>query len=86
MGFFKAGKMIDGYNQLREGMSKNDVISLLGEPNGHKRRGGVETLIWRNSEFKGWARGGTIERTIEVDFEDDKVTGWDGQNMSASRW
>ena len=86
MGFLKAGKMIDGYNQLREGMTKEKVISLLGEPDGQKKRNGIETLIWRNSEFKGWVRGGTIERTIEVDFEEGKVCGWDGQNMSASRW
>ena len=78
--------MIDGYKQLYTGMSKSDVIDLLGEPTGQKARNGIETLIQRNSEFKGWARGGTIERTIEVDFEDGKVTGWDGQNMSASRW
>ncbi len=86
MGVFKAGRMISGYKQLRQGMSKEEVISLLGEPNGQKKRGGVETLVWRNTEFKGWMRGGNMERTIEVDFEDGKVCGWDGQNMSASRW
>lgn len=86
MGFFKAGKMIDGYAQLRVGMTKNDVITLLGDPSGQRTRNGVETLIWSNTEFKGWARGGNMERKIEVDFEDGKVTGWDGQNMSASRW
>ena len=86
MGFFKAGRMIDGYAQLKMGMSKQQVLDLLGNPTGQRARNGVETLIWRNSEFKGWARGGTIERTIEVDFEDGKVTGWDGNNMSASRW
>ena len=86
MGFMKAGRMIDGYAQLQMGMSQSSVIGLLGEPSGRRMRGGVETLIWRNSEFKGWMRGGTIERTIEVDFEDSKVVGWDGNNMSMSRW
>lgn len=86
MGFFKAGILIKGYKQLRAGMSKNEVISLLGAPTGQKRSNGIETLIWRNTEFKGWMRGGNMERTIEVDFENDKVCGWDGQNMSASRW
>ena len=60
--------------------------TLLGDPSGQRTRNGVETLIWSNTEFKGWARGGNMERKIEVDFEDGKVTGWDGQNMSASRW
>ena len=86
MGFRKAGNMIRGYAQLTTGMSKNEVIKLLGEPSGRKNRNGVETLVWRNSEFKGWMRGGTIERVIECDFEDGKLTGWDGQNMSQSRW
>ena len=86
MGFFKAGRMIDGYKQLQMGMPKQQVLNLLGDPTGQRARNGIETLIWRNSEFKGWARGGTIERTIEVDFQDGKVVGWDGNNMSASRW
>lgn len=86
MGFFKAGKMIDGYSQLRKGMSRAQVLNLLGNPTGQRERNGIETLIWRNSEFKGWMRGGTIERTIEVDFENGLVIGWDGNNMSASRW
>ena len=86
MGFFKAGKMIEGYSQLKMGMSKEEVIKLLGEPNGHKMIDGVETMIWSNTEFKGWVRGGTMERKIEVNFKDDKVVGYDGQNMSASRW
>ena len=86
MGFFQAGRMIDGYKKLRLNMSKSEVISLLGEPTGQRLRNGVETLIWRNNEFKGLFRGGTIERTIEVDFEDGKATGWDGQNINASQW
>ena len=86
MGFFKAGKMIEGYSQLKMGMSKEEVIKLLGEPNGHKMIDGVETMIWSNTEFKGWVRGGTMERKIEVNFKDDKVVGYDGQNTSASRW
>lgn len=86
MGFFKAGNMIDGYSKLRMGMSKEEVIKLLGSPNGHKMLNGVETMIWSNTEFKGWMRGGNIERKIEVNFQNEKVVGFDGQNMSASRW
>lgn len=86
MGFFKANKMISGYKELKIGMPKEDVLLLLGEPNGHKVMDGVETLIWSNTEFKGWVRGGNMERKIEVVFKDDKVIGFDGQNMSASAW
>ncbi len=86
MGFFKANKLISGYSQLKMGMPKQEVISLLGQPNGQKAKNGEEILIWTNSEFKGVLRGGTMERRIEVTFEDGKVTGYDGQNMSQSAW
>ncbi len=86
MGFFKANKLIDGYSQLTIGMHKQKVISLLGDPSGRKVKGNEETLVWTNSEFKGALRGGTIERRIEVTFEDERVTGYDGQNMSSSAW
>lgn len=86
MGFFKANKFIAGYSKLEIGMPKEEVLNLFGEPNGQKVKNGEETLIWTNSEFKGALRGGTIERRIEVTFEDDKVTGYDGQNMSQSAW
>lgn len=86
MGFFKAGNMIDGYSKLKMGMPKEEVIKILGNPNGHKMINGVETMIWSNTEFKGWMRGGSIERRIEVNFQNEKVVGFDGQNMSASRW
>lgn len=86
MGFFKANKFIDGYSKLEIGMPKEEVLNLFGEPNGQKVKNGEEMLIWTNSEFKGALRGGTIERRIEVAFEDGKVTGYDGQNMSQSAW
>lgn len=86
MGFFKANKFIDGYSKLKIGMSKQEVIELFGEPNGQKIKNGEETLVWTNSEFKGALRGGTIERRIECTFEDEKLTGYDGQNMSQSAW
>lgn len=86
MGFFKANKFINGYSKLKIGMPKEEVIELLGEPNGQKVKNGEETLVWTNSEFKGALRGGAIERRIEITFEDGKLTGYDGQNMSQSAW
>lgn len=86
MGFFKASKMIDGYSRLKMGMPKEEVIKLLGEPNGHKMIDEIETMTWSNTEFKGLIRGGNIERKIEVNFKDDKVVGYDGHNMSVSKW
>lgn len=86
MVFFRANKFIDGYSKLEIGMPKEKVLDLLGKPNGQKVKDGEEILVWLNSEFKGALRGGTIERRIEVTFSDNKVTGYDGQNISASAW
>lgn len=86
MGFFKANKFIDGYSKLKLGMTKEEVIKLFGDPNGKKVKNGEEIFSWTNSEFKGVLRGGRFERRIEVTFEDGKVTGYDGENMSEGAW
>lgn len=79
-------KMINGYMQLQIGMSKTEVLNLLGSPTGCRTQNGMETFTWKHSEFKGLVRGGTIVRTIIVDFVDDKVTGYDSENMDRSRF
>lgn len=84
--FRKAKVMQKGYARLKVGMSKTEVLSLLGQPTGQRVLNGVETYTWKNSEFKGWARGGTITRSITVDFENDLVIGFDGENIDQSRW
>lgn len=81
-----ATKMINGYMQLQIGMSKAEVLNLLGTPTGCRTQNGTETFTWKHSEFKGLVRGGTIVRTIIVDFVDDKVTGYDSENMDRSRF
>lgn len=81
-----AKTMKKGYAQLKIGMPKADVLALLGEPTGCRVRDGVETLTWKHSEFKGFLRGGNIVRTIVIDFVDDKVTGYDSENMDKSIW
>lgn len=86
MGIFTASKMINGYAKLKIGMSKQEVLDLLGEPTGIRCRNGVETLTWKHSEFKGLLRGGNIVRTIIADFENGKLTGYDSENMDKSRF
>lgn len=86
MGILYAGKLIKGYSALRKGMSKREVIDLFGTPTLTRDRYGIETYIWKNNEWKGVLRGGTLTRTVEVDFEDDKVTGWDSENLEKTRW
>ena len=84
--FGKAGKMQNAYKQLRQGMTKQELLNLLGQPDGQRVRGGIETLKWANSEWKGWARGGTQERKLEIDFENGKVVGWEGDNINMTKW
>lgn len=81
-----AKKMIKGYAQLKVGMTKAEVLDLFGEPTGYRVKDGVETLTWKHSEFKGFMRGGTIVRSVVVDIVDDKVTGYDSENMDRSIW
>lgn len=76
-----ASKMINGYGSLTNGMSEDQVISLLGQPTGRRKNGNITTLTWRRSEFKGVLRGGTKERSIMVDFDENGVCGWDSENM-----
>lgn len=84
--FNKAKQMQKGYARLKVGMSKSEVIEMLGQPTGQRTANGTETLTWKNSEFKGWARGGTMTRSITVDFVNGIVTGYDGENIDRSRW
>lgn len=84
MGIFSAMNMKDGYAKLKLGMSKNEVMRLFGEPTGVRNARGIETVTWKQSEFKGWIRGGTIVRTVVCDFENDVLVGYDSENMDRS--
>ncbi len=40
---------------LREGMTKNEVISQLGQPDGFRRNGDYEALQYTNRLISGWS-------------------------------
>ena len=84
MGIAKASHFKNAYSKLRLGMSKEEVLNMLGDPNSLKVRSGIEIYTWWNREFKGLLRGGTIERRIIVEFDKDIVCGYDGENIDAS--
>ena len=42
-------------SSLRPGMSKADVISILGQPDGYKTVGSQEVQSWNNRLSSGWA-------------------------------
>lgn len=84
MGMFKGSNIKSGYAKLRIGMSRKEVISIFGEPDSVRKRGNEETLSWCSREFKGFLRGGSIERKVIVEFENGVVCGYDGENIDAS--
>jgi hypothetical protein len=40
---------------IREGMTKEQVISVLGNPDGFKRSGNAEALTYTNRLISGWS-------------------------------
>ena len=40
---------------LREGMTKNEVISQLGQPDGFRRNGDYEAMQYTNRLISGWS-------------------------------
>ncbi len=79
----KGSHMKKAYPQLELGMSKELVVSLLGTPDS-TREGldGVETLKWYTREFKGLLFGGFLERTISVEFKENTVISFEGNNIN----
>lgn len=47
------GEVVRG--SIREGMTKSEVISLLGNPDGFKRVGEQEALLYTNRLISGWS-------------------------------
>ena len=86
MGMSKGANIKKGYAALKVGMSRDKVISIFGKPDAVKKQGNVEILSWWSREFKGFLRGGSIERRVTVEFEKGVVTGYDGENINASVW
>jgi hypothetical protein len=47
------GELVRG--GIREGMTKDEVISLLGHPDGFKRAGEQEAMLYTNRLISGWS-------------------------------
>lgn len=84
MGMLKGYDLKKGYRKLQIGMPLADVLKLFGQPDSVKVRENIKILGWWSREFQGWARGGSIDRRVTVEIQDDKVVGYDGENIDAS--
>ena len=82
----KGADLKRGYAELRIGMSREEVIQLFGRPDSERIRNGVEILKWEVQEWKGFIRGGRMTRSVVVEFEDEKVVGYDGENINVTTW
>lgn len=61
------------FRKLEEGMPKEDVIKLLGKPDGLQKVGNVERLTYANRLMSGW---GWDRSDYYVDLTDGRVSGY----------
>lgn len=73
----------DNSQKITNGMTKQEVISIMGEPSFEKQHqdGSVE-FIYEKSEWKGWLRGGTKTRRMEIVFSSDGIVISVGKNSN----
>ncbi|MBQ2809724.1 MAG: outer membrane protein assembly factor BamE [Clostridia bacterium] len=79
----------DNSKRIQVGMSKSQVISIMGEPSFRKNhQNGSYELIYKRSEWKGFWRGGTKTRRMELVFSSDNILISIGknQNCDMSGW
>lgn len=81
MAYNKAKVLKENYRKITIGMTKWKLVEMFGEPDSIKQRENTEIYTWWNSEYRGFLRGGLIERRVIVEMKDDVVTGYDGVNI-----
>lgn len=63
----------DNSEQIEMGMTVDEVKSIMGEPSYTKNyTDNSFEYIYEKDEWKGWARGGTKTRRMEIIFSKDK--------------
>ena len=75
--------------KVEEGMSKEEVLSLMGDPTFTKKhQDGSYEYVYEKSEWKGYLRGGTKTRRMEIVFsaEDKVISVGRNKNCEMSGW
>ena len=75
---------INDAETLSQGMSKNEVLSIMGEPTSKEVDGDKEILTWEKSQWKGIQNGGTVTRGVKVVIVDNKVVSISNKNLDKS--
>ena len=76
----------DNSKQIINGMTKSQVQSIMGSPSFTKTHqdGSVE-WVYEKSEWKGFLRGGTMTRRMEIVFNSSGVVISVGRNQNCDR-
>lgn len=71
----------DNAYKIVEGLSSQDVVAIMGDPSFVKYHSdGSFEYIYEKSEWKGYFRGGTITRRMEIVFNTDNTVISVGRN------
>ena len=65
---------INNAESIHNGMSKDEVMRIMGQPTTAETDGNKIILIWEKNQWKGILGGGTLTRSLKVVFIDNKVT------------
>jgi outer membrane protein assembly factor BamE (lipoprotein component of BamABCDE complex) len=76
----------DNCQRIVSGMNVQDVLGIMGPPSYTKEHeNGSYEFIYEKSEWKGWMRGGTQVRRMEVVFSSDDIVISVGRNNNCYR-
>lgn len=82
-------KFRDGAQQIEVGMTTQEVEDIMGPPTYTKTHNDKSIeYIYEKGEWKGWARGGTKVRRMEIVFSPDKkvISVGKNSNCDMSGW
>ena len=75
---------IHNAKSIKNGMSKDNVIRIMGIPTAEERDGNKLILIWEKNQWKGIQNGGTLTRAIKVVFLNNEVISISNKNLDKS--
>ena len=75
---------INNAQNIHNGMSKDEVLSIMGQPTTEERDGNKLILIWEKNQWKGIQHGGTVTRAVKVIFVNNKVISVSNKNLDKS--
>jgi len=71
----------DNCQRIVRGMTVSEVVAIMGAPSYQKDHAdGSCEYVYEKSEWKGWMRGGTRTRRMEVVFSSDGIVVSVGRN------